>query len=70
MKRKGYIYTWSPLQYGFIVIGREIFFLHGSEIIQGADKARTGAEVEFAVAPPLPGKQHPRAVNAVVGGAQ
>ena len=69
MKREGYIYTWSPLQYGFIVIGQEIFFLHSSEIIQGVDRARIGAKVEFEIAPPLPGKQHPRAVNAIVGGA-
>ncbi len=68
MKREGRIYTWSLLQYGFIVIGQEIFFLHGSEIIQGADKAAIGAKVEFEVAPPLAGKRHPRAIKAIVGG--
>jgi hypothetical protein len=69
VKKQGYIYTWSPLQYGFIVIGQEVFFLHVSEILQNADNARVGAEVVFEVAPPLPGKQHPRAVKAIVGGA-
>jgi cold shock CspA family protein len=66
--REGRIYTWSPLQYGFIIIGQEIFFLHGSEI-QNAGKAVIGAKVSFEVAPPLAGKKHPRAINAVIGGA-
>jgi len=69
-KREGYIYNWSPLKWGFVIIGQEAFFLHGSEIIQGADKARIGAKVEFEVAPPLPGKQHPRAINVIVGGVK
>jgi 'Cold-shock' DNA-binding domain len=67
--REGRIYTWSPLQYGFIIIGQDIFFLHGSEITQNADKAGVGAKVSFEVAPPLAGKKHPRAINAVIGGA-
>jgi hypothetical protein len=67
-KREGPIYTWSPLQYGFIIIGSEIFFLHGSEITNGVEKARIGAKVTFEVAPPLAGKTHRRAVNAVIGG--
>ncbi len=70
MEREGYIYSWSPFQHGFIVIGKEIFFLHGTEIIKNADKARTGAKVSFDVAPPLAGKKYPRAVNAVIGGVE
>jgi hypothetical protein len=68
--KEGQIYTWSPLQYGFIIIGEDIFFLHGSEIKEGLDKAAVGARVTFNVAPPLAGKRHPRAINAIVGGAQ
>jgi hypothetical protein len=69
-RREGRIYPWSPLQYGFIIIGQDIFFLHGSEIEKGLDKAVIGARVEFEVAPPLAGKKHPRAVNAIVGGGK
>jgi len=68
MKRKGLIYTWSLLQYGFIVDGKEIFFLHGSEILEGAEKATVGAKVEFEVGPPFPGKKYPKALKVVVGG--
>jgi hypothetical protein len=68
MKREGQIYTWSLLQYGFVVVGQEVFFLHSLEIIQGADKTVIGAKVIFDVAPPLPGKRYQRAVNAIVGG--
>ena len=67
--REGRIYTWSPLQYGYIIIGQEIFFLHGSEI-QNAGEAVIGARVSFEVAPPLAGKKYPRAINAVIGGAR
>ena len=66
--REGRIYTWSPLQYGYIIIGQEIFFLHGSEL-QNPGEAVIGAKVSFDVAPPLAGKKHPRAINAVIGGA-
>ena len=67
--REGRIYTWSPLQYGFIIIGQEIFFLHGSEL-QNPGEAVIGAKVSFEVAPPLAGKKYPRAINAVIGGAR
>jgi hypothetical protein len=70
MRQEGQIYTWSPLQYGFIIVGQDIFFLHGSEITQGSDKAAIGAKVTFEVAAPLAGKRHRRAVNAVVGGVE
>jgi hypothetical protein len=66
--KEGYITTWSPLQYGFVVINQEVFFLHWSEIKEGADKAVAGAKVKFEVAPALPGKRYPKAINVVVGG--
>jgi len=68
--KEGQIYTWSPLRYGFIIIEKEIFFLHDSEIVEGADRAAIGMKVTFDVAPPLAGKRHPRAVNAIIGGGK
>jgi hypothetical protein len=66
---EGRLQTWSPLLYGFIIISSDIFFLHFSEIAEGIEKATIGAKVTYDVAPPLAGKRHRRAVNAIVGGA-
>lgn len=67
-EKKGFIYSWSPLQNGFVITpGKEIFFLHFTAIVQGADRAEIGQPVEFDVAPARPGKRYCRAVNAVIG---
>ena len=71
MRKKGQLHTWSPLQYGFVIIGKEIFFLHGTAVVSGLENASVGAWVEFDVSEPMAGKRYPRAVNATVtvGGA-
>jgi len=67
----GQLQNWNPLGYGFVFLRTgEIYFLHGSEVVEGLDKARVGAMVTFDHADPLVGKKHPRAINAVVGGAK
>jgi hypothetical protein len=65
----GEIYTWSLLGYGYILANRkDLYFLHSSEIKEGMDLVAIKQSVVFDVAPALPGKKHPRAINAVVGG--
>jgi len=67
----GEIYSWSLLGYGFVLVDRkDLYFLHESNIKEGADKVAVRQRVEFEVAPPLAGKKYSRAVNAIVGGGQ
>lgn len=65
----GEIYSWSLLGYGYVIVGQELYFLHASNIKDGAHKVAVRQRVEFEVAPALAGKKYPRAVNAIVGGA-
>ena len=68
---EGQIYIWSLLGYGYVLAnGKDLYFLHHSAIKQGADLVAARQWVSFDVAPPLPGKKYPRAVNAIVGGAR
>lgn len=68
---QGQIYTWSLLGYGFVLVGgKDLYFLHHSGIRQGAELIAVKQPVRFDVAPPLPGKKYPRAINAVIGGGQ
>jgi hypothetical protein len=67
----GQIYTWSLLGWGFVVVnGKDLYFLHSSEIKEGMDKITIKQWVKFDAAPAMPGKKYPRATNAVVGGGQ
>jgi hypothetical protein len=67
----GTIYTWSLLGWGFVLANKkDLYFLHHSDIKQGADLIVARQQVQFDVAPPLPGKRYPRAINAIVGDAQ
>jgi cold shock CspA family protein len=65
----GQIYTWSLLGWGYILAanGKDLYFLHYSNIKQGADLVAAKQHVRFDVNPPLPGKKHPRAINVIVG---
>jgi hypothetical protein len=66
----GQIYTWSLLGYGFVLANKkDLYFLHHSDIKEGMDLVAQWQPVTFDTAPPLPGKKHPRAINAVIGGA-
>jgi hypothetical protein len=66
----GQIYSWSLLGWGFVTTnGKDLYFLHTNEIKSGLDKVTIKQWVEFDPAPALLGKKHPRATNAVVGGA-
>jgi len=68
---KGFIYSWSLLGFGFVLVNnKDLYFLHVSDIQQGKDLVAKWQTVSFDTAPPLPGKKYPRAINAVVGGAQ
>ena len=68
---QGQIYTWSLLGYGFVLVnGKDLYFLHHSGIKQGAELIAVKQPVQFDVAAPLLGKKYPRAINAVIGGAQ
>jgi hypothetical protein len=64
----GQIYSWSLLGWGFVTTnGRDLYFLHTNEIKEGLDKVIVKQWVMFDSAPPLPGKKHPRAINAYIG---
>ena len=66
----GQIYTWSLLGYGFVLANKkDLYFLHHSDIKEGMELVAQWQPVKFDTAPPLPGKKHPRATNAVIGGA-
>jgi hypothetical protein len=47
--------------------GKDVYFLHHSEIVEGRDFVVIGQPVEFDVAPALPGTKFARAVNAKIG---
>jgi len=67
----GQIYTWSLLGYGFVLANKkDLYFLHHSDIKEGMELVAQWQPVKFDAAPPLPGKKHPRAINAVIGGVQ
>jgi hypothetical protein len=64
----GQIYTWSLVGWGFVLAnGKDLYFLHFSDIVEGADLVAVKQPVEFDVAPALPGKRFQRAVNARIG---
>jgi cold shock CspA family protein len=64
----GQIYTWSLLGYGFVLADKkDLYFLHYSDIKEGMDLVAVRQPITFDVAPALPGKKYPRAINAVVG---
>jgi hypothetical protein len=66
----GEIYTWSLLGYGFVLADKkDLYFLHYSDIKEGMDLVALKQPVVFDIAPALPGKKYPRAINAIVGGA-
>jgi cold shock CspA family protein len=64
----GLLSFWSKERgFGFVVTDkRESFCLHLTEIVEGPLIPAVGSLVEFDVKPPLPGKQHPNAVNAKI----
>jgi cold shock CspA family protein len=65
---QGTIYSPTLLGYAFVVANeKDVFFLHYSNIKKGAHLIAVGQTVTFDVAPPLPGKRYPQAINAVVG---
>jgi hypothetical protein len=67
----GEIYTWSLLGYGFVLANKkDLYFLHHSDIKEGLDLVAIKQQVVFDTAPALPRKKHPRAINAVIGGAR
>ena len=47
--------------------GKDVYFLHHSEIVEGRNFVVIGQPVEFDVAPALPGTKFARAVNAKIG---
>jgi hypothetical protein len=67
----GEIYTWSLLGYGFVLANKkDLYFLHHSDIKEGMDLVAIKQPVVFDTDPALTGKKYPRAINAIVGGAQ
>lgn len=70
LEKKGFILRWDLVGTGFVVTDKkEVFFLHYTDIKQGANLASIGQPIQFNVAPARPGKRFPRAVDAVVGWA-
>jgi hypothetical protein len=63
----GRMFSWSLKGWGLVCIGPVLYFLHASEIREGQDKITVGQSVLFTPAPALPGKKHPRAMNAYIG---
>jgi cold shock CspA family protein len=70
-KQHGVLASWSERGYGFIVgDGRQSYFLHISEIIEGPPIPRIGSNVEFIPAPPHNGGRLPSAVNVRILSAE
>lgn len=70
-EKKGFILRWDfLLGTGFVATDKkEVFFLHYSSIVQGAERVSIGQPVQFNAAPPRPGKRFPRATDVIVGWA-
>jgi hypothetical protein len=66
-KQRGVLASWFERGYGFVIgEGRQQFFLHATEIIEGPAIPVRGSIVEFEIASPYKGGKLPQAVKAVI----
>ena len=64
MRKRGFLESWYPTGHGMVSVGKDLYFLHRTNIATG--DPIVGSVVEFDIAPPFRNGKFEQAIAAVI----